>query len=76
MLLSVILLFLKPFTLLFWIVYSLCGFSDIIDGYIARKTNSTSKLGSLLDSIGDIVFMSSAIIVFLPIIWIPIKMLI
>lgn len=76
MVLSVSLLFLKPFSPLFWIVYSICGISDIIDGYIARKTNSTSKLGTILDSIGDIVFMSSAIIVFLPIIRIPMKMLI
>ena len=73
MLLSIALLFLKPFTLLFWILYSLCGFSDIVDGYIARKTNSTSRLGSLLDSIGDIMFMGSAIIVFFPVIYIPIK---
>lgn len=65
-LLSVILLFLKPFSILFWIVYSACGFSDVIDGYIARKTNSTSKLGSLLDSIADIVFMGASIVAFLP----------
>lgn len=75
-LISVILLFLKPFSPLFWIVYSICGVSDIIDGYIARKTNSTSKLGTILDSIGDIVFMGSVVIVLLPIIRIPIKILI
>ena len=27
------------------------------DGWIARKTKTTSKLGSYLDSIGDIVFL-------------------
>ena len=74
--LSVILLFLKPFSPLFLIVYSACGFTDMIDGYIARKTNSESSLGTVLDSISDIVFMSAAIIVLLPAISIPMKILI
>ena len=30
-----------------------CFFSDAIDGYIARKLNQVSKLGSVLDSYGD-----------------------
>ncbi|MGE5494750.1 MAG: CDP-alcohol phosphatidyltransferase family protein [Burkholderiales bacterium] len=67
-LLSAILLFLKPLSTVFWIIYSLCGISDIIDGYIARKTNSTSMLGAILDSIADIAFISAAIVVFIPII--------
>lgn len=75
-LLSAILLFLKPFSPLFWVIYSTCGLSDIIDGYIARKTNSTSELGTLLDSIGDIIFMSASIVVLLPVIWIPTGILI
>lgn len=70
-LLSIGLLFSKPFSPLFWILYSVCGFSDIIDGYIARKSNSISRLGSLLDSIGDIVFISAVIIVLIPVISIP-----
>lgn len=65
-LLSLILLFSKPYSLMFWIVFSICGVSDMIDGYIARKTNSTSRLGSLLDSYADIVFMSVVLIVILP----------
>ena len=75
-LLSAILFFLKPFSLLFWIVYFTCGFSDIIDGYIARKTNSTSRLGTILDSIADIVFFSAAMVVFLPAISIPREILV
>lgn len=75
-LLSAILFFLKPLTPLFMLVYSICGFSDIIDGYMARKTNSTSSIGSMLDSIADIIFMSAVIIAFLPILLIPIRILI
>lgn len=75
-LLSVLLLCCKPFSPLFWIVYATCGFSDIIDGYIARKTNSTSSLGAMLDSIADLAFIGAAMIVLLPAIAIPVELLI
>ena len=42
--------------ILFLVLILLIGFSDIIDGYLARKYNLQSKLGAQLDSIGDIVF--------------------
>jgi phosphatidylglycerophosphate synthase len=35
-----------------WLL-ALCFFSDLIDGYIARKLKIKSKLGSKMDSIGD-----------------------
>ncbi len=75
-LLSVSLFFLKPLTTVFFLIYSICGFSDIIDGYIARRTNSTSSFGSILDSIADAIFMSAVIVVFLPILLIPNRILI
>lgn len=65
-LLSIILFIIKPFSPVFWILYSACGVSDIADGYIARKTNSTSSLGAILDSIADIVFISAALFILLP----------
>ncbi len=70
-LLAIILMVIKPFSVMFWIIYAICGVSDMIDGYIARKTNSTSKLGALLDSIGDMLFISVMIIILLPILTIP-----
>lgn len=42
--------------LLFFIIFLLCGLSDLLDGMIARKTNSQSALGARLDSAGDILF--------------------
>lgn len=75
-LLSILFFFIKPLTPLFFIIYSISGFSDIIDGYIARKTNSTSYFGAKLDSIADIIFISAIIIVFFPIILIPTRILI
>lgn len=70
-LLSPILFFVDPFSPSFWVVYSVCGFSDMMDGFIARKTNSTSRLGAILDSIADIVFLGTVFVVLLPIIFIP-----
>ncbi len=70
-LISIVIFFTPPYSPEFWIIYSACGVSDIIDGYIARKTNCTSRLGSILDSIADIVFVSAALAALLPAIFIP-----
>ena len=35
------------------LVYAIAGFSDFLDGYIARKYDAQSKLGKLLDPLGD-----------------------
>ena len=68
---SILLLFFPVFSLDFYITYLLCGFSDMIDGTIARKTNSTSKFGSQLDTIADFVFVVVTLFKLLPAIHIP-----
>lgn len=40
--------------LVFLSVYVFCGFTDLIDGPIARKLGSSSALGATLDTIGDV----------------------
>ena len=35
------------------ILFVIAGITDHLDGYIARKTGSTSELGALLDLIAD-----------------------
>ena len=35
------------------LVYAIAGLSDFLDGYIARKYDAQSKLGKLLDPLGD-----------------------
>ena len=41
----------------FWTLYVLCGLSDILDGWLARKLHVESKTGAVLDSVADILFV-------------------
>ena len=61
----------STFSPLFYTAYLLCGFTDMIDGTIARKTNSVTTFGSRLDSVADLIFLTAASIKILPAICIP-----
>jgi CDP-diacylglycerol--glycerol-3-phosphate 3-phosphatidyltransferase len=65
--LSLVLFFTAPFSLLCMLIYTACGLSDIADGFIVRRTDSTSSLGAKLDSIADLVFTAAALYIFLPV---------
>lgn len=67
--LSLTLLFLSPLSAVFFIIYALCGFTDMIDGTVARHFSSTSRFGALLDSIADIVFVIASAIRLLPLLY-------
>ena len=56
----------------FYALYLLCGFSDMIDGTVARMTNSASEFGARLDTVSDFVFMTVALIKFVPHFHIPV----
>lgn len=51
---AIALFFCNSISNVFLAIYILCGFTDLIDGPIARKTNSTSLLGAILDTVGDV----------------------
>lgn len=55
--LALMLLFLEPLSSAFLAIYILCGVTDLIDGPIARKTNTTSNFGAKLDSAADTVLI-------------------
>jgi CDP-diacylglycerol--glycerol-3-phosphate 3-phosphatidyltransferase len=61
-----VLLFVEPLSAFFFSVYFFCCVSDVIDGYIARKTHTTSKSGEMLDSIADFVLTAVMLAVFVP----------
>ncbi|MGN1400166.1 MAG: CDP-alcohol phosphatidyltransferase family protein [Bacillus sp. (in: firmicutes)] len=52
--LSPLLLFFHPHTFLFLLIYLTCGLTDILDGFIARKTGTISRFGDKLDSAADL----------------------
>lgn len=72
--LSLVLLFIYANEWLFIGVYLVCGVSDVLDGYIARKTNTQSIIGAKLDSVADLVMFS--VIMALLIIWMKSEILI
>ncbi len=55
----------------YWIIYGLCGISDIVDGWLARRLNCVTKMGALLDSLADICFVACCIWKLLPILVLP-----
>ncbi len=68
---SVSLLLVKPFSALFFSLYLICGISDVLDGYIARKMDTCSKFGQVLDSISDLIFIGIVLLIAIPIIDFP-----
>ena len=71
-LVSVVLLVCPVFSPIFYTLYLIAGLSDIVDGIIARSTNSVSEFGSGFDSIADLVFVAVCLIKILPVMDIPI----
>ena len=69
---SLPLLFIPLSSAWFYILYLFCAFSDMIDGTVARKTESVSKFGARLDTASDFVFMFVCGIKVLPQVCIPI----
>ena len=70
--LSLPLLFIPLTSAWFYALYLLCGLSDMIDGAVARRTSSASEFGARLDTASDFVFMSAALIKFVPHFHIPV----
>lgn len=70
--LSVVLLFSTALSPAFYVLYIAGGVSDIIDGAVARKTNTVSAFGSKLDTIADMVFVAVCLIKLLPVLTVPV----
>lgn len=50
------LLLVRPLTPGFYILYTLTGLTDVLDGWIARRTGTASDFGARLDSAADLLF--------------------
>lgn len=71
MLFSLALLPCATFGLAFWCLYAWCGLSDMLDGPIARKTGSAGRIGAILDSIADLLFVVVCFVKVVPFVNIP-----
>ena len=65
---SILLLFFPAFSLDFYITYLLCGFSDMVDGTIARKMGAISEFGAKLDTVADFLFVIASFVKLVPVI--------
>lgn len=63
------LFFLSPSSAPFLWIYTFTGLTDVLDGWIARRTKTTSKFGATLDSIADLLFYAVMLIKILPVLW-------
>ncbi len=69
---SIVLLFCPVFSPAFYVFYIAAGLSDMLDGFVARKTDSVSNLGARLDTIADFVLVVVCLIKLLPVMSIPV----
>lgn len=63
---SIALLFCSPFSPPFYALYLVAGLTDMIDGLIARKTNTVSTFGVRLDTAADFALVAVCLWKLLP----------
>ena len=63
---SLAILFCEAFSPAFYALYVTAGITDIIDGAVARKTNTVSAFGSRLDTAADFALAAVCLIKLLP----------
>ncbi|MBQ6602176.1 MAG: CDP-alcohol phosphatidyltransferase family protein [Eubacterium sp.] len=68
---SIVLFFCPAFSPVFYLFYIAAGLSDMLDGFVARKTDTVSLLRARLDTIADFVFVVVCLIKLLPVLRIP-----
>ena len=68
---TVVLLLSDVSSILFGVLYIVCGISDIADGWLARKLKCVTRTGALLDSVADICFVACCAWKLLPILELP-----
>ena len=61
---ALFLLFLPLGSVRFLAVYTIAGLTDVLDGWLARKTGTASPFGARLDSIADLLFYGILILRF------------
>lgn len=65
-----------PFSHSFYVLYTYCGISDMVDGWIARKTCTSSQTGEILDSVADLIFVTVCFVKIFPVFNLPLWLII
>ncbi len=68
---SVLLLVFSPNSYPFVVLYLLCGVTDVLDGFVARKLHTESEKGAKLDSTADLIFAVIYAVRILPLMSVP-----
>ena len=68
---AVCLLFCNVAGTMFWALYGVCGISDMLDGWLARKMHCVTRAGAMLDSVADICFVVCCCWQLLPVLVLP-----
>ena len=66
---SFILLFYPMKSIWFLVIYTFAGLTDVLDGWLARKSGRASEFGARLDSISDLLFYSVLLIRLFPVLY-------
>ena len=70
------LVFFRPFSQWFYLIYITGGLSDVLDGFIARRLKTESGFGARLDTIADLVFVIVVLLKVLNTVYIPLWLII
>lgn len=66
---SLFLLFLPLKSIWFLVVYTFAGLTDVLDGWIARRSGKASEFGARLDSISDLLFYGVLLTRLIPVLY-------
>lgn len=69
---SFALLFCPAFSPLFIALYVIAGLTDMIDGTVARMTNTASEFGAKLDTAADFALVAACLIKLIPVLELPV----
>ena len=69
---SIMLVFFPISSVQFFITYMFCGLTDVMDGIVARKTNTVSDFGAKLDTGADFIFVVVMLTKILSVIDVPV----
>lgn len=66
---TIAMFFMEVFSATFYVVYTLAGISDVLDGAVARATGTSTEFGKKMDSAADLLFYIVMMVRVFPALW-------